>query len=156
MPTYTLLGSGTLLPDEVRHSPAHLLDAGEVRLLLDCGPGTLHGFARHGVAWSEITHVAISHYHTDHVGDLSALLFALKWGVQPPRTRELVLIGPPGFRRFLERLAEALGPHVLDPGFGVTVLESDPEEGLGIPFMMQAWWYFCILSVLYVVISQKL
>ena len=30
---------------------------------------------------------------------------------------------------------------------------SDPVQGLGIPFLMQAWWYFCILSVVYVVIS---
>jgi ribonuclease BN (tRNA processing enzyme) len=130
LPTYTLLGSGTLVPDEARRSAAHLLEADEVRLLLDCGPGTLHGFARHGVAWPEITHVAISHYHTDHVGDLSALLFALKWGLQPSRTRELVLIGPVGFRGFLERLAEALGPHILEPGFGVRVLESDPGDAL--------------------------
>jgi SSS family solute:Na+ symporter len=26
-------------------------------------------------------------------------------------------------------------------------------EGLGIPFMMQAWWFFCILSVFYVIVS---
>ena len=30
---------------------------------------------------------------------------------------------------------------------------SDPVNGLGIPFLLQAWWYFCILSVVYVVIS---
>jgi ribonuclease BN (tRNA processing enzyme) len=130
LPRYTLLGSGTLLPDEARHSAAHLLEADGVRLLLDCGPGTLHGFGRHGVAWTEITHVAISHYHTDHVGDLSALLFALKWGLRPPRTRELVLIGPAGFRRFVGRLADALGSHILEPGFLVTVLESDPDGTL--------------------------
>jgi len=123
--TYTLLGSGTLLPDDARRSAAHLVEGNGVRLLLDCGPGTLHGFARHGVDWPETTHVAISHYHTDHVGDLSALLFALKWGLQPARTRELVLIGPPGFMGFLGRLAEALGPHILEPGFGVQVVEHD-------------------------------
>jgi ribonuclease BN (tRNA processing enzyme) len=123
--TYTLLGSGTLLPDDARHSAAHLVEADGVRLVLDCGPGTLHGFARHGVDWAEITHVAISHYHTDHVGDLSALLFALKWGLQPARTRELVLIGPPGFRAFLGRLAGALGSHILEQSFGVRVVESN-------------------------------
>ncbi|MFP6598580.1 MAG: sodium:solute symporter, partial [Candidatus Hydrogenedentota bacterium] len=30
---------------------------------------------------------------------------------------------------------------------------SDPQKGLGIPFMMQAFYYFCILSVVYVGIS---
>lgn len=40
---------------------------------------------------------------------------------------------------------------VLDlPVFGTEKLIS---HGLGIPFMMQAWWVFCICSVLYVVVS---
>ncbi len=40
---------------------------------------------------------------------------------------------------------------VLDlPVFGTTKLITD---GLGIAFMMQAWWMFCICSVLYLVVS---
>jgi SSS family solute:Na+ symporter len=40
---------------------------------------------------------------------------------------------------------------VLDlPVFGTEKLIS---HGLGIPFMMQAWWVFCICSVLYVIVS---
>jgi len=40
---------------------------------------------------------------------------------------------------------------VLDlPVFGTEKLIS---QGLGIPFMMQAWWVFCICSALYVVVS---
>ena len=45
---------------------------------------------------------------------------------------------------------------LFDMGFpllGGVQYVSDPVQGLGIPFLMQAWWYFCILSVLYVVIS---
>ena len=30
---------------------------------------------------------------------------------------------------------------------------SHPVNGPGIPFLLQAWWYFCILSVVYVAIS---
>ncbi len=40
---------------------------------------------------------------------------------------------------------------VLDlPVFGTTKLITD---GLGIPFMMQAWWMFCICSVVFVTVS---
>ena len=39
------------------------------------------------------------------------------------------------------------------PFLGGVQYVSDPVQGLGIPFLMQAWWYFCILSVVYVVIS---
>lgn len=45
---------------------------------------------------------------------------------------------------------------MFDMGFdflGGVQFVSDPVNGLGIPFMMQAWWYFCILSVIYVIIS---
>ena len=45
---------------------------------------------------------------------------------------------------------------LFDMGFpllGGVQYVSDPVQGLGIPFLMQAWWYFCILSVVYVGIS---
>jgi SSS family solute:Na+ symporter len=45
---------------------------------------------------------------------------------------------------------------MFDMGFeflGGVQYVSDPENGLGIPFMMQAFYYFCILSVVYVGIS---
>lgn len=45
---------------------------------------------------------------------------------------------------------------LFDMGFevlGGVQYVSDPVHGLGIPFLLQAWWYFCILSVVYVVVS---
>ena len=99
-------------------------------MLLDCGSGSLHGFSRRGVPWQQLTHVAISHYHNDHVGDLAALLFALKHGTRPRRREPLTLVGPPGFGVFLERLAAALGDHVLDPGFDLDVRELRPGGAL--------------------------
>lgn len=131
--TLTVLGAGTLLPDDGRRSPAFLVEAPGVHVLLDCGPGTLHGLQRHGVEWQALTHVAVTHYHLDHVGDLAAVLFALEHGVRPPRTRPLTLVGPRGFGAWLERLAAALGDHVVDPGFDVDVAELGPGEALEAP-----------------------
>ena len=42
---------------------------------------------------------------------------------------------------------------VLDLGLGIFGGKQWVTEGLQIPFMMQAWWLFCILSVFYVVVS---
>jgi ribonuclease BN (tRNA processing enzyme) len=132
----TVLGAGTCVPDRTRRSAAYHLDLGPTQVLIDCGPGTLHGLDAHGVPWAELTHVAVTHYHVDHVGDLSALLFALEHGTRPPRTAPLTLIGPVGFAGFLRKLADALGEHVLSPSFGVSVLEiaagrpfEDPDAG---------------------------
>jgi ribonuclease BN (tRNA processing enzyme) len=121
--TLTILGSGTLLPNEARHSAAHLVEVGSTRILMDCGSGTLHGFSRHGVQWDRLTHVVVTHYHSDHIGDLYALLFALKYGLGTPREEPLTLVGPVGFRAFLDRLLQVRGPEVLDTSFQTTVVE---------------------------------
>lgn len=126
-PLLTILGSGTLVPAADRHSAAHHLRLGPTSILLDCGAGTVHGFARYGVRWQALTHVAISHFHNDHVGDLGALMFAFKHGLVAPREAPLTLVGPVGLAALLERLASALGGHVLDPGFEVRVVEVTPE-----------------------------
>lgn len=125
-PVLTILGSGTALPDARRHSAAHHIDLHSASILLDCGPGTLHGLAAHGIDWGALTHVVVSHYHNDHVGDLAALPFAMKQVGAPERSVPLTLIGPVGFGRFLERLAAAMGRHVLDPGFPLHVFEVAP------------------------------
>lgn len=124
----TVLGSGTLLPDDDRRSAAHFVEHGASRVLLDCGAGTVHGFDRHGVDWRGLTHLAVSHFHTDHVGDVAALLWALKHGMRPPRTEPLTVLGPPGIGRFMEALARAHGDFVLDPGFPVSVVELERED----------------------------
>lgn len=123
----TILGSGTLVPDDTRRSAAHLIEDEGVRLLLDCGSGTVHGMARHGVAWQALTHVAISHFHTDHTGDLPALLWALKHGVAGGRTERLTLLGPPGLDAILRGMEAAHGDYVLDPGFPLHVIELERE-----------------------------
>ena len=130
---FTVLGSGTLLPDDRRHSPSHYLEAGEARVLLDCGAGTLHGLARHSVWWRGISLIALTHFHTDHVGDVAPLLFALRHGVRPPREGPLLFLGPPGLRVFLERLAAAHGEFVTDPGFPVEIVELPPGAAWSAP-----------------------
>lgn len=132
----TVLGSGTLLPDALRASPAHYLEAGDVRLLLDCGSGTLHGFARHGIEWRRITHVALTHFHADHTGDLVPLLFAFKhglagaWETGQARTEPLTLLGPKGTARLLRRLRDAHGEFVTEPGVELEVYELAPGAAL--------------------------
>lgn len=129
----TILGSGTLVPDHSRHSASHWVEDGDVRLLLDCGAGTVHGMDRHGVPWPAISHLALSHFHVDHAGDVAALLFALKHGLRPPREQPLTLLGPPGTGRFLERLTEAFFGYIADPSFPLEVRELPREGGWSDP-----------------------
>ncbi len=125
-----VIGSGTVAPSAQRTAPAHWLTAGEVRLLLDCGAGMLHRAARHQVPWADVTHVAVTHFHPDHWGELPMLLFALRWGTLPARSALLRVIGPVGFRTRMTVLAGALGDWVLEPGYPLELVEIAPGESL--------------------------
>ena len=61
----TVLGSGTVAPSASRTAAAHWVEASDVRLLLDCGAGTLQRAAQFCIPWHTVTHVAISHAKID-------------------------------------------------------------------------------------------
>ena len=121
-----ILGSGTVAPSPVRTAPSYWVSSGEVRLLLDCGAGFLHRAAQFDIPWFEVTHVAVTHFHPDHWGELPMLIFALKWAAEPARATRLVLIGPVGLRERFSALASAYGDWILSPGYEVTVEEIEP------------------------------
>ena len=126
------LGTGTVALSPQRACAGHLIEAPGVRLLLDCGSGITHRLAELGVEWQAITHVALTHFHIDHHGDLPTLVFALKYGMLPPRNEPLEIIGPVGTRALLERLAAAYGAWLTAPGFPLTIREITPDDRIDI------------------------
>lgn len=126
----TTLGTGTIALSAERVCAGHLVEAGAVRLLLDCGSGVSHRLAETGVAWREITHVAFTHFHLDHIADFATLVFAWKYGDRPGRSTPLMVIGPEGTAALLGRLADALGEWLRAPGFEVAVIEIAPGATL--------------------------
>jgi ribonuclease BN (tRNA processing enzyme) len=128
------VGTGTVAPSAHRTGAAHFVRRDGVRLLLDCGPGTLHRLASLGLPWGEITHVALTHFHPDHFADLPMLVYALKYTTVPPRREPLVVLGPRGVVRLVKALAEGYGAWLLDPGFPFLVMDVEPGE----PFPLDA------------------
>jgi ribonuclease BN (tRNA processing enzyme) len=129
----TTIGTGTAAPHPSRVSAAHLVEAGDVRLLLDCGAGAVHRMAALGVAWQTITHVAITHFDPDHVNDLVMLVMGWRWGMLPRREMPVTLYGPSGTGLLLERLAVIHGSWMLAPGFPFTVRELAADEICQLP-----------------------
>ena len=124
--TLVTVGTGTVVPSATRGSPAHWVERGNLRLLLDCGAGTMHALARFHLAWERMSHIAISHFHPDHFGDLPALLFALRHATR--RKDPLVILGPAGTVALFRRLADGVGDWLLDPGYPIGVLDVQTGE----------------------------
>jgi ribonuclease BN (tRNA processing enzyme) len=123
----TTLGTGTATPSE-RVNAGHLIEAGAVRLLMDCGSGVVHRMATLGVDWMGITHLAITHFHPDHTSDLATLIFAWRYGTLPPRRAPLTILGPGGLGALLDKVAGLYGSTIREPGFPLSVREIAPGE----------------------------
>ena len=129
----TTIGTGTAAPHPSRVASAHLVEAGDVRLLLDCGSGAVHRMANLGVDWSGITHVALTHFHADHIADLPLLIMGWRWGQLPPRREPVTVYGPVGPGALMERMASVYGAWMLAPGFPLTIRDVGPDEIIRLP-----------------------
>ncbi|MGH7482896.1 MAG: MBL fold metallo-hydrolase [Longimicrobiales bacterium] len=123
-----VVGSGTVALQPDRVCAGYYVETNGHRILLDCGPGTPHQLARFGLPWSVISHIALSHFHTDHMAGLPLLLFAMRHGLRKPRRDVLHIAGPVGCLSLLERLADAFGDYMRDPGFPLDVEELDDGD----------------------------
>ena len=100
-----VLGSGGPIADDGRASTAYLVWIdGKARVLIDAGGGTFLRFGEAGARFEDLDFVGLSHFHTDHSADFSALL---KSGNFSARKRPLPVAGPdadgvfPGLKGFL-------------------------------------------------------
>ncbi|MBU1085495.1 MBL fold metallo-hydrolase [Patescibacteria group bacterium] len=100
----TILGSGTCVPSLKRSSPANFLKISENKILIDCGAGTLNQLLKSKVSYKDIDIVFLSHFHPDHVSELAPLIHALSWTPDFDRKKDLVLIGPSGFKSFYKNI----------------------------------------------------
>ncbi len=124
----TTIGTGTAAPSPGRVSAGHLVEVGGVRVLMDCGSGVVHRMAELGVDWMGVTHLALTHFHADHISDIATLIFAWRHGRLPPRSAPIEIMGPAGTDALLTALASAFGEWVRQPGFPLHVRELEPDS----------------------------
>jgi ribonuclease BN (tRNA processing enzyme) len=121
----TCIGTGTAVPEPDRVCSGFLLEGHGLRMLFDCGPGVVHAMARLGSDWQNITHLCLTHFHNDHIGDVPMLFFAWKHGMRPARSEPLTIFGPKGTKRKLVRMAKLFGDHISEPPFELRIHELD-------------------------------
>lgn len=123
--TLTVLGSGIMLPERGRYPSGYLLEAGGLRMLLDCGftvPGRL---VERGISLYSIDLVCLTHFHTDHFGGLLPLVHARWVGDvhHGRRHHRLAMLGPRTLRRRWSLLRRVFWP---EPGeeYPLSLLEG--------------------------------
>ena len=124
-----ILGSGTCAVTEKRSCACYAVTFDEITLLLDIGFGALRRITEAGIDYREIDAVMCTHHHLDHIGDLSPLLMALRWTPNWQRTKPLTLIGPSGFREFMQSSRDLFGEWILDgETYDIQVVELNNDS----------------------------
>ncbi|MFQ1062501.1 MBL fold metallo-hydrolase [Bordetella trematum] len=126
-----LLGSGGPISDDARASSGALLWIdGKARALIDAGGGTYLRYGQSGARLEDLDFIGISHFHTDHVSDLPALL---KGAYFLSGEHALTLAGPSGNADFpsMKAFYDALFARPKG-AFRYLAGLSDGSEGLGL------------------------
>ncbi|MEI5664999.1 MBL fold metallo-hydrolase [Bosea sp. CCNWLW174] len=71
---FTFLGSGAPPVSLRRAGPAHLVEAGGSKLLIDCGSGVSQRLVAAGHAGAQIDALIVTHEHSDHLVDFYQLI----------------------------------------------------------------------------------
>lgn len=90
--TLQVLGSGGPISDDLRSSSAEVIWwKGKSKIMIDAGGGAYLRFGQSGSKLEDLDFLGITHFHTDHVADLPALL---KGGYFFKREDPLDIAGP--------------------------------------------------------------
>ena len=100
-----ILGNGGPRPSRMgeRYGTSCILEFGEERIMVDCGPGTTYKMARMGMQPTQINSVFLTHHHSDHIVDFPCFAL-LRFDLDPADLPPLRVFGPPPTVEFVDRL----------------------------------------------------
>jgi ribonuclease Z len=108
-----LCGTGNPLPDRGRADACTAVFAGGNFYLVDTGPGAWKNLALWHIPAPRLAAVLITHYHSDHIGDLGEINLQT-WA--QGREHPLRVYGPPGVAQVVDGFAQA---YALDEGYRI-------------------------------------
>lgn len=130
----TVLGSGTAIPDLRRNASGLAVETSRSLILVDMGPGTLRRLTEARIAPASIDIILITHFHPDHVSDLTPFLFAQNYEHGPVREAPFFLVGPAGLRAFYEKHVAIFGKWIIPTGERLRLRQLDAQQSDEIHF----------------------
>ena len=136
----TVLGSSGTYPAAGRACSGYLLEAGEgtqtTRIWVDTGPGTLSNLLR-VAELPTLDAIWVSHLHVDHVGDLLAANYALRYGDFEPPPAPVPVFGPTDWVSHVRPFLSTGESEPIDGTFEVHDLRDGEKVDLG-PLRLEA------------------
>ncbi len=117
----TVLGSAGSLPTKSEYPSCFAVKYGNT-YLFDCCEGAQKQMQKHGVSFSNVDAVFLTHLHADHFLGLFGLMQTM--GLHG-RSKELLITGPVGTKKFLEAI---FSTRELKPSFAVKVIEASRKK----------------------------
>lgn len=131
----TLLGTGIPNPHPNAFGTSTMIEAGEERVMIDCGRGAVIRLAQAGFPVGHTDTVLLTHFHSDHYSGLFDLV--MTGTIRQPfanRGGPLHVYGPPGVEDIAEGAWQATAP---DRAIRVADNEIDPEHMRIIPHVYE-------------------
>lgn len=123
----TILGSGTGVPSSVRGGPSHVVQVGDVNVIMDLGMGALAKLHQLGIPLKSFGPILITHLHPDHTAELVSLFFALK-NLGIGRRETLKIFGCEGLIQLIEDLQGVYGDWICPGDYSLEVTEMERDE----------------------------
>lgn len=133
-----LCGAGGPMPDLQRSGPCSIVIAGRHIFVVDSGPGSVRNIILSGVPVGKVEAALLTHYHSDHIGDLGELMMQ-RW-LNGTHQQPLPVYGPPGVAQVVAGFNLA---YKLDDGYrtahhGTTLAPPSGAGGIAHPFPLPA------------------
>lgn len=95
-----------------------MIEVGQNQVLLDAGQGAGKQLLKAKKDYFNLSHILISHTHIDHVADLMPIIQSIFIRTLPKaggqnRNEPLIVMGPPGFKKFITNLKKMTSPEPL-------------------------------------------
>jgi ribonuclease BN (tRNA processing enzyme) len=127
-----ILGSGDAFSTGGRNHSAYLIKSPRGSILLDCGPTALASLKRCKLSAEPINQIILSHLHGDHIAGLP--FFLLEYIHIEPRSRPLVIAGPPGVEDAIRTLYRAMYPDAYNDHLPYHLVFVETSPGLPLWF----------------------